>query len=446
MQLNDIIRNTFLNGMFLVNMSWIFFSESIIFFLERDYPTTIMNIARRLTKENILYVKVFQAISMEHNFIDETIQQELIQYTDSAPFTGEDMDWESILLLKTEFGIVLKDTTPINAGMISIVYENENGDKIIKIKRKGVDLKLKNAIDRILFLISMFSWIPHFNQLGLLEIVGKIVASLEEQLDFNKEVQNTKRTTELCKHMKYIKVPIVYDHITKLLPNIIVMEKIHGQHISDLPKEDYEIYATLVMKYGFVSTFIHGFTHGDLHAGNILFIKNEDTTNTKKQPTHQLGLIDFGIALSISDKIKDIFLNLSTEMFVKPPTVLAEKLLTNFIDTFDTLPQQHREKLINVVACIIASCLEKSCTKHQLKIYDLLWEVNSYLDLNNAELKQYNLRLNDDFVKIQMGTAMSHGVCMSLCNYNYVEFADRVVNDLLKIDKMIPYLRDDDDE
>ena len=195
MQLNDIIRNTFLNGMFLVNMSWIFFSESIIFFLERDYPTTIMNIARRLTKENILYVKVFQAISMEHNFIDETIQQELIQYTDSAPFTGEDMDWESILLLKTEFGIVLKDTTPINAGMISIVYENENGDKIIKIKRKGVDLKLKNAIDRILFLISMFSWIPHFNQLGLLEIVGKIVASLEEQLDFNKEVQNTKRTT-----------------------------------------------------------------------------------------------------------------------------------------------------------------------------------------------------------------------------------------------------------
>ena len=113
MQLNYIISNTFLNGMFLVNMSWIFLSESIAFFLERDYPTTIMNIARRLTKENILYVKVFQAISMEHNFIDETIQQELIQYTDSAPFTGEDMDWESILLLKTEFGIVLKDTTKI---------------------------------------------------------------------------------------------------------------------------------------------------------------------------------------------------------------------------------------------------------------------------------------------------------------------------------------------
>jgi predicted unusual protein kinase regulating ubiquinone biosynthesis (AarF/ABC1/UbiB family) len=293
-------------------------------------------------------------------------------------------------------------------------------------------------------LISVFSWIPRFNKLGLLEIVGKIVASLEEQLDFNKEVQNTKKTAELCKHMKYIKVPIVYDHITKILPNIIVMEKIHGQRISDVPKEDYEIYATLVMKYGFVSTFIHGFTHGDLHAGNILFIKNEEATTTKKQPTHQLGLIDFGIALSISDKIKDIFLNLSTEMFVKPPTILAEKLLTNFIDTFETLPEQHREKLINVVAGIIASCLEKSCTKHQVKIYDLLWEINSYLDLNNAELKQYNLRLNDDFVKIQMGTAMSHGVCMSLCNYNYVEFADRVVNDLLKIDKMIPYLSDDD--
>jgi predicted unusual protein kinase regulating ubiquinone biosynthesis (AarF/ABC1/UbiB family) len=431
----------FANVWFLIRISWIFFSEFFTYFIQRDYKGFIMNIAKELSAENILYVKVFQAISMEHNLIDETIQQELIQYTDSAPCNAVDIDWETIVRLKTEFGIVLKSTIPVNAGMISIVYESDDDLKIVKIKRTNIDEKLKSAIDRILFLLKLFSWFPRMNQLDLLHIVFKIISSLDEQLDFRKEIENTNKTAELCKFIKYIKVPVVYANVTKSLPNVIVMEKIKGQHISKVSKEDYESYAMLVMKYGFISTFIHGFTHGDLHAGNILFIKN--TVVDKKTPMFQLGLIDFGIMLSISDKIKNIFLNLSTEMFSKPPILLAQKLLSNFIDTFVTLPEHHQKKLVGVVANIIETSLDKSCTKHQIKIYDLLWEVNSYLDLNNKELSEYNLKLNDDFVKIQMGIAMSHGVCMSLCNYNYVEFADRVVNDLLHIEMMIPYLRDE---
>jgi hypothetical protein len=148
----------FANIWFLIRISWIFFSEFFTYFIQRDYKGFIMNIAKELSAENILYVKVFQAISMEHNLIDETIQQELIQYTDSAPCNAVDIDWETIVRLKTEFGIVLKSTIPVNAGMISIVYESDDDLKIVKIKRTNIDEKLKSAIDRILFLLKLFSW------------------------------------------------------------------------------------------------------------------------------------------------------------------------------------------------------------------------------------------------------------------------------------------------
>ena len=58
--------------------------------------------------------------------------------------------------------------------------------------------------------------------------------------------------------------------------------------------------------------------------------------------------------------------------------------------------------------------------------------LNNYLNENN--LKQYGLKINDDFIKIQMGIAMAHGVSLSLCKNNYMDVANNVLNELFHTD------------
>jgi len=59
-----------------------------------------------------------------------------------------------------------------------------------------------------------------------------------------------------------------------------------------------------------------------------------------------------------------------------------------------------------------------------------LWKLNESL----CEKKQSGIELNDDFVKMQMGLAMTNGLTMCLCEGDYVDCANQVVNDLFHLD------------
>ena len=41
---------------------------------------------------------------------------------------------------------------------------------------------------------------------------------------------------------------------------------------------------------------------------------------------------------------------------------------------------------------------------------------------------------NDNFIKMQMGITMAHGISLSLCKDNYMEVANVVLNDLFHTD------------
>lgn len=439
--------NFFTNIWFLLKLVWIFTTQTGYYLLVHpfgfcDFPKYIVNIAHRLSKENILYVKIFQALSLENHWIPNV----LLEFTDKAPYTNNDVDLESIEKLNRQYKIQIENAAPINSGMISLVYngkDKENRDVIIKIKRKGIDEKLEYGIQRVMFLLHALSYCSKTIQnLQIVNSIHKNIHMIVEQLDFQKEVENTKKMAKNCKHLSYVKIPKVYHEITKSIPNIIVQEYLIGSPFSKVLESDYEMYAPLVLKYGFVSTFIHGFTHGDLHSGNLIFIKTLVTKKGLVVPQYKLGLVDFGIVLEIEDSVKNIFLNLATQMYSKPPTYLAEKLFRCFINDFDELSCEQRERMIETTGEIIYSCLhDAKKTTNQYRVYELLWKLNETL----SEKKRNGIKLNDDFVKMQMGLAMTHGLTMSLCKDGYVDYANQVVNDLFHLD-VLEYSLDYNDE
>ena len=421
------------NIYFILEIGWIISFTYLDFLYDKNYPLFIQNITHHLANKNILYVKFFQAISLNNNLIDGAMNQELIKYTDSVPYCSDDVDWEVITNLKAVYGIdFLSNTTPVNAGMISLVYKMNDGiqnqEIVVKIKRVGIEQKLNDAIEKIQFLIYLLTFIPQLNHFNLLESFNKNILILKNQLDFEQEVQNTIKMKCDCKNLKYIKIPKVYESVTKLFPNVIVMEYISGVPISKLEESDYEPFAKLVVKYGVVSSFINGFGHGDLHAGNILFIKNGDCD-------YKLGLIDFGIVLNIHEDVRNKFIGIFYDFFNKPPLEISNDFLSCFVEpkeVFKYLPKEHKESLVQMTGKIIENVIHGSKTANQSKLFEFIIHFNHYLTEN--DLKKYGLYFNDDFIKMQMGLAMAHGLCLCLCKNNYIEIANQVSNEMFHND------------
>ena len=426
---------------FLFKVSFIFSSEYLFLFFHVNKLKFIDRLTRRLANVNILYVKVFQAIALNNSLIDDKINNTLMKFTDNAPWTQDDIDVDTLNALKDDQQLVLCDGAyhPINAGMISLVYKatriSDDSNVIIKIKRKNIEQKLKDAIDNLLFFMYILSFIPLIKQYQLAEVVNKNIDIIKHQVNFHEEVQNLITIKNNCKYLKYVKIPEVFKEVTDKYRNVILMEKIDGIPINQIEEEDYEEFAKPVLKFGFVTTLLHGVTHGDLHGGNILFIKDE---NDKKHK-YKIGVIDFGIIYEIEASFKGVMFDVFIDLFNNPAQVTVEKLLySGLIEPLElvkTLPEVHRNHIIKVSSEMLHEAINNSQCANQLQLYKFLLEFKKYI--SNPEISNLGLRPSDDFVKTQLVLAMSHGVTLTLCKDDYMAFANKVVNELFHTDMIM---------
>ena len=432
---------------FLFQICSIFMVETIKYNL---FGTNIIkNIAYKLAKVNILCVKIFQAISLN---IDKSINDELIKYTDHVPYSFyEDIDFDTLINITSQERLYINIDKPLASGMISIVYkallqkpeENEPQYKIIKIKRKNIEQKLDESIKNMEFLIKVFtrfiSFLSYFNpnlQMNDFNIgveLHKNIDLIKEQLDFNKEVDNMKDMKELYKNNDYIKIPEVFENITKQYPNIILMEYIDGITVSNVEESDYEIYAKQVFTFSFSSLLIKGTIHGDLHPGNILFIKEKREND---RPIYKLGIIDFGLVYKLDEQFKNKFAELFIDIYIKPVIEVAPEVLIcgifEPIESINALPEKHKQHIIQLMAELIDETFHKSKRGDQVKIFDFMIQINDYFNKNN--LKEYNIRISKNFLKVQMVMAMSQGIGILLCKERNIEMINQVIRELFHLD------------
>ena len=432
---------------FLFQICSIFMVETIKYNL---FGTNIIkNIAYKLAKVNILCVKIFQAISLN---IDKSINDELIKYTDQVPYSFyKDIDFDTLIDITSQEGLYIDIDKPIASGMISIVYkallqkpeENEPQYKIIKIKRKNIEQKLDESIKNMEFLIKAFtgfiSFLSYFNpnlQINDFNIgveLHKNIDLIKEQLDFNKEVDNMKDMKELYKNNDYIKIPEVFENITKQYPNIILMEYIDGITVSNVEESDYEIYAKQVFTFSFSSLLIKGTIHGDLHPGNILFIKEKREND---RPIYKLGIIDFGLVYKLDEQFKNKFAELFIDIYIKPVIEVAPEVLIcgifEPIESINALPEKHKQHIIQLMAELIDETFHKSKRGGLINIIDFILKINDYFNENN--LKEYNIRISKNFLKVQMVMAMSQGIGIMLCKERNIEMINQVIKEIFHLD------------
>ena len=440
--------------LFIFQVCSIFMVETIKYNL---FGTNIIkNIAYKLTKVNILCIKIFQAISL---IIDKSINVELIKYTDHVPYSIEDdIDFENLMDLVSQEGLYIDVNKPIASGMISIVYkalvqhpkENETLYKIIKVKRKNIEQKLEESIEHMEFFIKVFlgfiSFLSYFNiNLNINEIFHKNIELINEQINFNKEVENMKEMKQLHKNTDYIKIPEVFENVTKKYPGMILMEYIDGVSIKKVEELDYEKYARQLFTFSISCLLIKGVMHGDLHSGNILFIKekreekeertNDSNNDNDNEFIYKIGIIDFGLVYKLDDDFKSKFSEIFINIYSKPILEVASDMLIcgifEPIETTINLPEKYKTLIIEHLANILNGVFYINNSKI-VKIFDFMVKINDQFNDNN--LKKYNIQLSKNFVKVELVMAMYQGLGMILCKNNNIEMINSVIREMFHLD------------
>lgn len=432
--------NTFRNLFLTIKLCFIFLYEYVIYYFNSDFLVFIDNLTKKLAKLNILYVKIFQAFALNNSLIDEKINAKLLEFTDKAPWCYSDIDYETIIRVENEFDVDFEGNyEPINSGMISLVFNvthNVTGeDTIVKIKRKNIENNLNDAINHVLFLINLFSHVPIIKKYQLDSIVKKNIETIKHQLNFTEEVTNMMKIKKNCYNLKYVIIPTPYVEVTNKYNNVIMMNYIKGVPINKINKCDYENFAKQVLKFGFVTTLLHGFTHGDLHSGNILFINDIHDPKYK----YKLGILDFGIMHTVDIKQKEMLFYILSDLLNMEPEVIAERiLLCGFVEPIEVIQnmdKEHYHNIIKIISDIVRDVIYSSKSANQLQIYKFINDLKTYLTKN--EISELGIRLSDSFVKTQLVLAMAHGVTMTLCKDNYMDLANDVLNELFHINMIM---------
>lgn len=421
---------------FLCKVSFIFTSEFVLFCIRNNYSKFIERLTYRLSSTNILYVKLFQAVSLNNHFINEKTSNEIIKFTDNVPWNISDIRIEELIQFCDTYDIILKDgfEKPINSGMISLVYKGickkDKSSCIIKMKRNGIDEKLFESIEILKTVVYILSFIPIFRKYEIDEIINKNIYLIKEQINFKQEVENTMKIRNNCKNLKYVQIPEINKSATDEFPNFILMEYIEGIKINQVEEVDFEIFAKQIVKFAFVTTMVHGLTHSDLHSGNILFMKNK-IDDTSDKITYKIGVIDFGIVYELDDNFKDPLLQIISHMFDVSPKQSAIQLLNILIEPhgiLEKIPKECYNTIVGFTEEIVKEVIYTSKKANQMQIYNFLIKLKDYI--NSENLSNMGIRPSENFFKLMFVFSMSNGIIFSLCNDELINIVDQVVNEL----------------
>lgn len=190
---------------------------------------------------------------------------------------------------------------PIASASIAQVHSaitQEGLDVVVKIQRPDIE----NVLETDMGLIQALTWIlekvaPEFKTSGLTGMVEEFRKSILEETDFIREAGNIEEFENYLLRVGEARavVPRVYHAYSSR--KVLTMERFYGAPITDegglrsFTKDPKAVLET-ALEVWFSSLAESGFFHADVHAGNLMILKDG-----------KIGFIDFGIVGRISPKI-----------------------------------------------------------------------------------------------------------------------------------------------
>jgi len=433
-------------GWFLCCVTWFLVTSCFNYYFSVDKRAYMREVCSHLAKKNVLYVKFFQSIALNANWIDDILHEELLTYTDNVYWEPAHINWDMIYILEKEHDLVFEDGyVPINTGMISIVFkvtDRKTCDILaVKMKRLCIEERLRVAIEEFSVLARIASYVPLFKTFQLDKVIEENIRTIKDQTNFEVEIQNMIEVQRNCRAINYIKIPNVKMEFQKYCENIIVMDFIKGITVSKVSEEDKIEFSKLLIKFTYVNLLIHGVMHADLHAGNVLFIKNENcgagaaaSLKARRTPNYQLGVIDFGILIRISEEFKGDMYDLFEKVQTVPAREFVETAMFIMYDIEPYLPRigdEHYENMIKDPTVVVDKVFYGENNENLNMLFDIfsiLYFIQDYLKRN--KVLDAPLEMKPEFINMQTILAMNQGVVTKLCGVRCISLVNEVFKEM----------------
>lgn len=279
----------------------------------------IIDVSKRLAAKNMMYVKIFQAFATNRNIVSPELNTFFNEYTDNVKYTDDEYDIKELKELEARSNEchpfqelrILNNYTPIKSGLMSLIFKGvirsaaaEETPVVIKYLRKNISKNFNASMNNLVVFAKFTRYFPYLRTLNVENLILQNIVCLNDQVCFRKELANITLYYKNWQHYEYVKIPKPYaDYTEKINSDIIVMEYIDGMKITEIDPEDNDEFGKVLAAFNAKAAFCTSFYHGDLHPGNILFIKEPASAASA---AYRIGILDFGIIGHLSRNDQEI--------------------------------------------------------------------------------------------------------------------------------------------
>ena len=304
------VRDFFSALWFTMSSCYICLSEFVKYKTHwKSRNNAIIDVSKRLAAKNMMYVKIFQAFATNRNIVSTELNQFFSEFTDNVAYTSDEYDINELKEIEARSMEcqpyqqlrIVNEYTPIKSGLMSLIFkayigEGDDTPVVIKYLRKNISKNFNSSMNNLVMFAKITKYFPYLRTLNIENLILQNIVCLNDQVCFRKELANITTYYNRWKHYEFVRIPKPYhDYTEKINPDVVVMEYIDGMKITEINPNDYEQFGKVLAAFNANAAFCSSIYHGDLHPGNILFIKEERPRNGEVVTIYKIGILDFGI-------------------------------------------------------------------------------------------------------------------------------------------------------
>jgi ubiquinone biosynthesis protein len=249
------------------------------------------------------YVKCGQILATRWDLLPPEIIDELQKLQDAATPLNFDMvsrQREDEFGFDVETAFAEVDVEPLASGSVSCVYHGITWDGrcvAIKIRRPKICLIVAQDVACLKAVARAFCKFQRFRNVPVVAVADTICVAMEEQLDFERELEMIRRLRKAFDGEASVLLPEPLDALCG--PAVITMELLdqfrptnRNRNISDGTLREA---ATAGLRALYRMIFVEGLIHCDLHGGNIRLLHDG-----------RVAIVDFGLVAQMdrADRLK----------------------------------------------------------------------------------------------------------------------------------------------